>query len=228
LFDPTKLGTYLATQITQELIAQGAPPAVAQAQATLIATGFTQVMAKVPVGVAAFTSPLYTQPYLVFSYQNSPGYINVHGFDVAADFLLEQGWSISTTYSNLNKNVFTDAPGATVANPLAANTPKHRATATLRYDSQQHGYGVEVRGRYADAFPVNSGVFNSYNVGTPVAYPPVPVNAFLDAGFSWVLPVSGSPRWSLNGTNLLDNRVASFVGVPKIGRMLMTRIAYTY
>jgi iron complex outermembrane receptor protein len=228
LFNGAQLGAYLGPNIAAALIAQGAPPAVAQAQAAALALGLATVMAKVPVGAAAFNSPLYTQPYLVFSYQNSPGYINVHGFDVAADFLLEQGWSISTTYSNLNKNVYTDAPGATVANPLAANTPKHRATATLRYDSQQHGYGVEVRGRYADAFPVNSGVFNSYNVGTPVPYPPVPVNAFLDAGFSWVLPVSGSPRWSLNGTNLLDNRVASFVGVPKIGRMLMTRIAYTY
>jgi outer membrane receptor for ferrienterochelin and colicins len=61
-----------------------------------------------------------------------------------------------------------------------------------------------------------------------IAYPGVPVNAFLDVGFSWVLPVAGAPRWSLNGTNLLNNPVASFVGVPKIGRMLMTRVSYTY
>ncbi|HEY6828328.1 MAG TPA: hypothetical protein VI259_15820, partial [Gemmatimonadaceae bacterium] len=131
-------------------------------------------------------------------------------------------------YSNLNKNVFTDAPGATVANPLAANTPKHRATATLRYERQASGFSAEIRGRYADAFPVNSGVFNSYNIGTPIPYPPVPVNAFLDAGFSWVLPVARAPRWSINGTNLLDNKVATFVGVPKIGRLLLTRLQYTY
>ncbi|HEV8447756.1 MAG TPA: TonB-dependent receptor [Gemmatimonadaceae bacterium] len=229
LFNGTQLGQYLGANIAAALIAQGVPPAQAAAQAQALATGLATVMAQVPVGAAAFKSPLYTQPYLVFSYQNSPGYINVAGFDVAADFLLPQGWSIATTYSNLNKNVYSDAPGATAANPLAANTPKHRATATLRYDSQEHGYGIEVRGRYADAFPVNSGVFNSYGLpagSTP--YPPVPVNAFIDAGFSWVLPVNGSPRWSLNATNLLDNRVASFVGVPKIGRMIMTRIAYTY
>jgi iron complex outermembrane receptor protein len=76
---------------------------------------------------------------------------------------------------------------------------------------------------------VNSGVFISY--GNPVGsvrYDPVPVNALLDAGFSWVLPVSGSPRWSLNATNLLDNKVATFVGVPKIGRLIMTRLQYTY
>lgn len=229
LFNGQQLGGYLGTNIAAALIAQGVPPAQAQAQATLIATGLATVMAKVPVGAAAFNSPLYTQPYLVFSYQNAPGFINVGGFDISADFLLPQGWSIATTYSNLNKNVFPNAPGATEANPFDANSPKHRATATVRYDSQEHGYGVEVRGRYADAFPVNSGVFNSYGLPAgSVRYPPVPVNAFLDAGFSWVLPVNGSPRWSLNATNLLDNRVPSFVGVPKIGRMLMTRIAYTY
>jgi iron complex outermembrane receptor protein len=229
LFNGQQLGQYLGPQIAGALIAAGVPAALAQAQAAALAPGFAQVMAKVPVGAAAFNSPLYSQPYLVFSYQNSPGHVNVYGFDVAADFLLPQGWSLATTYSNLNKNVYADAPGATPANPLAANTPKHRATATLRYDNQEHGYGVEVRGRYADAFPVNSGVFNSYGLPAgSLPYPPVPVNAFLDAGFSWVLPVNGAPRWSLNATNLLDNRVASFVGVPKIGRMIMTRIAYTY
>ena len=232
LFNGQQLGQFLGQvgpTLANALIAQGVPAAQAAAQAQAIITGLTTVMAQVPVGAAAFKSPLYTQPYLVFSYQNSPGYINVAGFDVAADFLLPQGWSVATTYSNLNKNVYADAPGATASNPLAANTPKHRATATLRYDSQEHGYGIEVRGRYADAFPVNSGVFNSYGLPTgSMAYPPVPVNAFIDAGFSWVLPVNGSPRWSLNATNLLDNQVASFVGVPKIGRMIMTRISYTY
>jgi outer membrane receptor for ferrienterochelin and colicins len=229
LMNGQQLGQFLGANIASELIAQGVPAAQASAQAQALAATFATVMAQVPVAAAAFKNALYSQPYLVFSYQNSPGYINVHGFDVSADFLLPQGWSIATTYSNLDKNVFTDAPGATVANPLAANTPKHRATATIRYDNQQHGYGVEIRGRYADAFPVNSGVFNSYGLpagSTP--YPSVPVNAFLDAGFSWVLPVSGAPRWSLNGTNLLNNPVASFVGVPKIGRMIMTRVAYTY
>ncbi len=228
-FNPAQLQAFLQSSMTAELTAQGVPAAQAQAQAQALAAGFTKLMAQVPVGATAFNSPLYTQPYLVFSYQNSPGYIHVHGFDASADFLLPEGWSIATTYSNLNRNVFADAPGATATNPLAANAPKNRATATIRYDNQPHGYGVEIRGRYADAFPVNSGVFNSY--GLPqgsIPYPGVPVNAFLDAGFSWVLPINGAPRWSLNGTNLLNNPVASFVGVPKIGRMIMTRVSYTY
>ena len=95
LFNGQQLGQFLGGAIGQALIAAGVPPAQAQAQAAALATGLATVMAKVPVGAAAFNSPLYTQPYLVFSYQNSPGYINVHGFDLAADFLLPQGWSVA-------------------------------------------------------------------------------------------------------------------------------------
>jgi iron complex outermembrane receptor protein len=228
LFNPQQLGAYLGQSIAQALIAAGQSPQVAQATATQAAGALTPLMAALPVGATAFTNALDNQPYLVFSYQKATGSVNVHGFDVATDLLLDGGWSVAATYSNLNKNIYPDAPGATPANPLAANTPKHRATTTVRYERQASGFSAEVRGRYADAFQVNSGVFNSYNIGTPIPYPPVPVNAFLDAGFSWVLPVARAPRWSVQATNLLNNEVATFVGVPKLGRLLLTRLQYTY
>jgi outer membrane receptor for ferrienterochelin and colicins len=229
LFNPQQLAAFLGNGIAQGLIAAGQSPAQAAATAQAAAAALTPLMAAIPVGATAFTNSLYDQPYLVFSYQKATGSVNVNGFDLAADVLLDRGWSVAATYSNLSKNVFPNAPGATASNPLAANTAKHRATATVRYESQLRGWSTEIRGRYTDAFPVNSGVFNSYGLPpTAVRYPPVPVNALLDAGFSWLLPVAGSPRWSLNATNLLDNKVATFVGVPAIGRMIMTRVQYQY
>jgi outer membrane receptor for ferrienterochelin and colicins len=228
LFNGQALGSYLGAKIAASLIAQGVPQAQAVAQAGQLAAGYANILARVPTGAAAFSSPLYDQPYLVVTYQAADGYVNVAGQDFAADVSLTPGWTVAATYSHLNKNVWTDAPGSSPANPLAANTPKNRATATVRYERQVSGFSAEVRGRYADAFPVNSGVFNSYNIGTPTPYPPVPVNALLDAGFSWVLPVAHAPRWSVQASNLLDNKVPTFVGVPAIGRMLLTRIQYTY
>lgn len=228
LFNGQALGAYLVPKIAAALMAQGVPQAQAVAQATQLGTGYATIMAKVPVGAAAFNNSLYDQPYLVFTYQNATGFINVYGQDLSADLLLTPGWTLSGTYSHLNQNVWGDAPGATPTNPLTSNTPKHRATMTLRYENQAHGYSAELRGRYADAFPVNSGVFNSYNIGTPIPYAPVPVNAFIDASMSWVLPVRGSPRWSVSATNILDNRVPTFVGVPAIGALIMTRIQYQY
>ncbi|HYD53535.1 MAG TPA: TonB-dependent receptor, partial [Gemmatimonadaceae bacterium] len=228
MFNGPQLGAYLGTSIAQALIAQGMPAAQAQATAAAAAPAIAGVMARIPVGATAFDHANYTQPYLVFSYRNAEGFVNVWGSDLAADVVLGRGWELGANYSFLNKNVFSDAPGATAANPMASNTPKHRGAATLRFNDDPRGFGAEVRGRYADAFPVNSGVFNSYNVGTPVRYAPVPVNALVDVGASWRLPVAGTPRWSVNVTNLLNNEVPTFVGVPAIGRLVTTRIAYTF
>jgi iron complex outermembrane receptor protein len=61
-------------------------------------------------------------------------------------------------------------------------------------------------------------------------YPDVPVNVFVDLGFSWRLPIRGSQQltWSINGTNIFDNKRPTFAGVPEIGRMVMTRIQYAF
>ena len=166
LFNPQQLGAFLGTGIATGLIQAGQSPAVAQATAAQAAGALTPLLAAIPVGATAFTNPLNDQPYLVFSYQNASGFVNVHGVDFATDLLLTPTWSLAGTYSWLSKNEFPDAPGASAANPLAANTPKHRATATVRYERVDRSFSGEVRGRYADAFNVNSGVFNSYGVGT--------------------------------------------------------------
>ena len=103
--------------------------------------------------------------------------------------------------------------------PLSLNAPDHKASLTARWADDQKDYSAEVRGRYTNQFFVNSGVF----VGQ------VPVNAFLDASFSWTLPI-GDRRttWGVNATNILNNQRASFVGVPEIGRLVMTRLQYTF
>jgi methylmalonyl-CoA mutase N-terminal domain/subunit len=56
----------------------------------------------------------------------------------------------------------------------------------------------------------------------------VPVNAFLDLGFSWRLPVAQNVRWALNIQNVLGNEVQSFAGVAPIGRFATTRLQYTF
>jgi iron complex outermembrane receptor protein len=226
-FNPATLGAYLgnpATGITAALAANGVPVA---AIPTVI-TNWTTTLAGLPTGALNFDNPIYDKTYLVFTYQNAQGQVDVRGIDLAADYIMNDMYTIEATYSQLSRNVWADASGATAANPLTANTPKHRASLTVRRTDEARGMTLEARGRYADAFDVNSGVFNSYNVGTPVAYPSIPVNAFLDLGFSWKLPVAQNVRWSLNIQNVLGNEVQSFVGVAPVGRFGTTRISYTF
>ena len=222
--DPATLGSYLGASMGGTLVANGVP---AGAVPTVI-TSWVTSLAQLPGGLLNLDSPLYDKNYLVFTYQNAIGQVDVRGIDLSADYLLTDLFSVAATYSNLNRNVFEKAAGASVANPLTANAAKHRASLTFRYDDQSSGMSGEIRGRYTDAFPVNSGVFNSYNVGTAVRYDQVPVNALLDAGFSMRFPFATNVRWSLNAQNILDNKVPTFIGVPDVGRMVTTRVQYTF
>ena len=223
-WDPATLGQFLGAQMGATLGANGVPAGSIPA----VITGWTTAIAPLPVGALNFTNPIYDQTYLVFTYQNGDGFVDVRGIDLAVDYLLSDMWSVEATYSNLNRNVFADAPGASVASPLAANTPKHRGSLTVRRVNAARGMSTEIRGRYMDAFPVNSGVLNSYNIGTPTPYPSVPVNMFVDVGFSWRLPTAQDVRWSVNVQNLLGNEVQSFAGVGPVGRLATTRIQYNF
>ncbi|MHB1297553.1 MAG: TonB-dependent receptor domain-containing protein [Gemmatimonadaceae bacterium] len=223
---PTTPGliTYLGSTMGGVLVANGVPAA---AVPTVIG-GWVAQMAAVPGGMLNFDNPLYDKNYLVFTYQSATGQVDVHGVDFAADYALTDVVTIEGTYSNLARNVFTKAPGASAANPLTANAPKHRATLTVRYSNDTQGLSGEVRGRYMDAFDVSSGVYNNYGIQTPVPYDRVPVNAFLDLGVSYKLPIAQNVRIGLNAQNILDNRVPSFIGVPEVGRMVTTRLQYSF
>ncbi|MBP7550811.1 MAG: TonB-dependent receptor [Gemmatimonadaceae bacterium] len=222
--DPATLGAYLGAAMGPTLVANGVPaPAV-----NTVVTNWVTSLAALPAGLLNFDSPLYDRNQLVFTYQNAIGQVDVRGIDLAADYLLTDVFSVSATYSNLNRNVFEKAAGASVANPLTANAAKNRATLTFRWDDQAAGRSAELRTRYTDAFPVNSGVYNSYNQSTPLRYEGVPVNWFVDAGFSTKLPIAQNVRWSINAQNILDVRVPSFIGVPDVGRFITTRISYNF
>jgi outer membrane receptor for monomeric catechols len=228
--DPAALGAYLGNPASGIVGPGGllANNGVPLASHGAIVTGWVTQIAGIPTGTLDFNNALYDRSYLVFTYQNAEGQVDVRGIDLAVDYLLDDMWSVEATYSSLSRNIFADAAGATAANPLAANTPKHRGSLTVRRVDETRGMAMELRGRYMDTFDVNSGVFNSFNVGTPTAYDKVPVNAFLDAGFSWKIPTAQNIRWSLNIQNILDNQVPSFVGVAPVGRFATTRIQYTF
>jgi outer membrane receptor for ferrienterochelin and colicins len=228
--DPAALGAYLGNPANGVVGPGGllANNGVPLANHGAIVTGWVTQIAGIPTGTLDFNNALYDRSYLVFTYQNAEGQVDVRGIDLAVDYLLDDMWSVEATYSSLSRNIFADAAGASVANPLSANTPKHRGSLTVRRVDESRGMAMELRGRYMDTFDVNSGVFNSFNIGTPNRYDKVPVNAFLDAGFSWKIPTAQNIRWSLNVQNILDNQVPSFVGVAPVGRFATTRIQYTF
>ena len=211
--DPTTLGATLGAILTAEAQA-GRVPAAAIAP---LATALTTQLAQVPVGTVVPDSPLADTPSLFFSYRNIDQTIDYSGVDLAFDYLLTDRVTFTATYSWVSDVLFPDVSSG--PDTLTLNSPDNKATLAARYRDEVSGLSFELRGRYANAFPVNSGVY----VGN------VPVNAFLDAQFSWRLPFPGqSVTWSITGTNILNNKRATFIGTPDIGRLVMTRVQYAF
>jgi outer membrane receptor for ferrienterochelin and colicins len=229
--DPTKLGPYLTTAITQGLMASGESQAQATATANAAVAALVPVMAALPQGSLAFTNTkLAGDQSIIASYTNGQGSIDVRGADLGVDYQLNDTWMLGMTYSNLGQNVFPQIGGT--INPLMSNSPKNRASTTATYTNTSTGWSFDGTVRYADAFPVNSGVFNSLGAASnppgAVLYAPVPANTMVDVGASYRLPIPQNVTWSLNVTDLLGTRVATFVGVPQIGRLIVTRVRYSF
>jgi len=197
--------------LTGVFTAAGLGPA-AGPTATAVANGLTQV----PVGTITPNDPLATKADLLFIYRNVPGTTNVRGADLSFDFGLTGRWTMLGTYSWVSDVLFPTPVGV---EQITLNAADNKASLTARYNDRDRGFRGELRGRYVNAFPVNDGVWAGR----------VPVNAMVDAGFSVGMPgTGGRGMFSLNATNLLNNKRRSYVGVPEIGRLVMSRIQYTF
>jgi iron complex outermembrane receptor protein len=211
--DPATLSAAIGAAIGAQVLAGNVPAAAA----TPLVTAFTTQLAQVPVGTVVPDSPLADTPSLFFSYRNIAKTINYKGVDLALDYLLTDRLTVIGTYSWVSDVIFPDIVNG--PDTLTLNSPDNKATLTTRYRDEARGLSFELRGRYANAYPVNSGVY----VGD------VPVNAFLDASVAWRLPLPGqNVTWSITGTNITDNKRVTFIGTPEIGRLVMTRLQYSF
>ncbi|MGH7678637.1 MAG: TonB-dependent receptor [Gemmatimonadaceae bacterium] len=233
---PTSAAAYMQPRIQAILQGAGFPPAQAAGTATAMATSLSTSFAPAPMGTVTFNNArLAPGADVIATYQRLDEEVQLWGTDLALDYLLSGAWTLSGTYGYASKVVFEDILDPRRA-PFTLNAPGHKASLTARYSSTVRRVGGEVRGRYMDGFPVNSGVYSSYgtfvspNAGGPAyGYPTVPVNMLMDAGINWRFVLGGrNALWSLNVTNLLDNERPTFAGVPDIGRLAMTRIQYSF
>ena len=226
--DGPSLAAYLTTQLAN---GAGLPAATAEQ----IARALAPQLARAPLGLVTFANGSTNATDIVATYQSLNKRVNLSGVDVGLDYLLTSRVSLVATYGYASRRVFEDVRSAD-GSALMLNAPNHRATLAGRLEpAGSRGFGLELRGRYTNAFPVNSGVFQSGRPfpvpgvqGVTYQYDPVPVNLLVDAGVSYRFELNGRRAlWSLNGTNVLDNARPTFAGVPAIGRVVMTRLQYT-
>ncbi|MGK2961727.1 MAG: TonB-dependent receptor domain-containing protein, partial [Gemmatimonadaceae bacterium] len=207
-FDAPALSAYLGAAL-------GNIPQLTAPQRAQIAGLVAGALGAAPLGVVNFSDPLSAGSDIIVTYRNF-GKLDVWGSDLAAELLLDRGFSVEGTFSYVNKDFFPKEEVGGVQD-ISLNAPGKKGSMAFRYRNQENGLSGELRGRHVSGFPVYS--FINGNIGT---------YNLLDAGFSFRPAFMSGAMFSVFGTNLLNNKHVEFVGGGEIGRLLMTRLQVTF
>lgn len=255
--NPTQLGGYIGQRLGSSLGPNLASLGVSQSDIALlvngIATALTGNLAPAPLGVVTFNDPTTSPTAVYATYQKVDKKIWVKGLDLAVDVVASDRLTFDATYSYQNQNVWKDIIVGGI--PLMSNSPNSRGSLGARYRNEGNGISFESRMRYNEAFPVNSGVYATNTAfaiaaGQPGAATPatgttgygkcpaaagtfcyenVPEAFTFDAQFVKRFDIGAQKvAITVGATNLFDNKVRTFPGVPEIGRMIMTRLQYSF
>jgi outer membrane receptor for ferrienterochelin and colicins len=259
--NPTQLGGYIGNQLGGYLVPALVGAGFSQAQALqlagglapALATGLTTQLAPAPLGVVTFNDPNTSPTAIYATYQKVNKTLWVKGIDLAADVVASDRITFDAAVSWQNQNVWNDIIIGGI--PFMSNSPQSRGSVGARYRNEANGIGFELRTRYNEAYPVNSGVYATNTAfgiaaGQPGAgtvangttgfgkcppaagtfcYEDVPEAFTFDAQFTKRFDIGAQKvMWSLNAQNLFDNRIRTFPGAPEIGRMIMTRLTYSF
>jgi outer membrane receptor for ferrienterochelin and colicins len=200
------------------LVSRGRSLAEAQAIATVIAP--------IPFGTVTPDNPLTQNADLMLTYRNY-GKLKRWGADLGFEAPLTLAaaegsprtneWTVYGSYSWVNKDLFPREEVGGVSD-VTLNAPKKKAALGVRFGQEPTGLSVDLRGRWADRFPMNSGVF----VGTVESY------TVVDATLAYKLPFAKSTTFSVDATNILNKKHRELVGAPEIGRFVMTQLQVTF
>jgi outer membrane receptor for ferrienterochelin and colicins len=220
--------------LTQVYTAAAIPNAAAVA--TLVGTAMAGLSGAtvpgttgVPLGTVVPTnSSLTERPDIFLTYRNF-GKVNLWGADLALDYVVNRALSLSGSYSFVNKDFF---PKAEVNGPsdIALNASKSKGSFTAAWRDDPRGWGAELRFRAVKGFPVNSGVYVSNpDPDNPGKLLPTDSYGLVDLQGTWRPPVSARNMLiTASVQNLLNKHYAAFVGVPNLGRLVLTKISYTF
>ena len=231
LVTPLTIQTPLLLLNGQQLGAYLVPRLMATGLSQDTAVAIVTAMASVPLATISSGGVDARSAQLLVTYVNVDETIDLWGTDISATALLGNEWELGGSVSWVNENVWT----TTNAGVVTLNAPTFKGALSLDYDNDDTGLFGEVRMRYNDAFPVNSGVY----VGTACLNKPgAPVPALqeecvksytlFDLNLGYRLPMVRGATLNVLMNNVFNEAYRPFPGSPSMGRMLIARIKYDF
>jgi outer membrane receptor for ferrienterochelin and colicins len=224
--DPATLQSYLGAR----LAALGIPAQQLPAALAILVPAMAQIPLATVVpnsaGRDGSRDDLVARSDIFLTYRNF-GTVDLFGADLALDYFFTDRFSVAATYSAVNKDFFSaqEIDGPT---DIALNGSKSRGSASFRYRNDVAGWGGELRFRYVKGFPVNSGVYVSPQ-RSDGSFIPTDTYGVVDVQGSWRPPIGvRNMLLSATVTNVFNKAYATFVGVPQLGRLVLTKVSYTF
>lgn len=156
---------------------------------------------------------------IIGAYRNF-GNVDFWGLDVSLQYLVSSRFNLFGNVSFVSDDLFDEneleEPGSGLE--VALNAPKFKAKGGLGYHAP-YGFSFNAAARYTQGFPVRSGPY----VGFVDDYFLLDVGAGYDLD-RWVHGM----RVDMTIQNVLNNEHREFIGAPKIGRLGLARISYTF
>jgi iron complex outermembrane receptor protein len=178
--------------------------------------------------VVPVNTPLTARPDLFLTFRNF-GAVNLWGGDLGFDLQVSRRLALSGGGSWVSRDFF---PAGDVGRPtpVALNASRLKGSLTLTWRDDLHGYSLELGGRALRGFPVTSGVYESpRDPADPGRLLPIDSYAVLDLQGTWRPPLAGRPLLlSLGVSNLLNRHYQTFAGLPNLGRLLLTRVRWSF
>jgi len=174
---------------------------------------YTAGAAGIPYGTVT-PQEAFDPTALMVTYRNF-GDVDFFGLDLSLSYFINRNWTITGNYSYVSEDFFANLDGI---DNIALNAPKHKFGASLTYRDQEAGLDGNLRLRWVDAFPVQTGAF----VGSVGSY------AVLDFSANYKLPFSPNTNVNLTIQNLTDNEHKEMVGAPRIGRLAMFKVTQSF
>ncbi len=163
-----------------------------------------------PFGLFPFLSTDRGRPVFALNTAINFGEVETQGAEIAIDYPLADGWSLSANYSWLSFDVKDELPEA----PLEANGPENKVNMTFSYAGDRLGGAVSAR--WFDGFPWAEG----FLIGDVPSYTVVNLSAGFDLTESWTV--------GLNVNNVLNERHFEIFGGDILERRALGYVSHTW
>lgn len=204
-------------QVTAYLISEGVQADTAAILGAAIGGNPATGSPGIPVGVITAEEAGGTFPALMLTYQNL-GRVELFGFDMSATVVLNRRWEVDLGAAWISDDQFTANEGQVTEEVIPLNAPTWKGTGSVRYRNDDSGINGQVRARYVNGFPANSGVYS----GDVDGY------ASFDVTAGYRLPFMEGVSLTLDVQNVLDTDYQTFIGTPALGRFMLLRLMYEF